>query len=253
MDFSEILEQVKPVLREKWLDYYELNRHWIETAKIHQEKSWSEDIEGENITLYCPNSILMIAVITALDKTVNGFLHISTQLTGRCYSDSFVENLGLRFDPDIALKNREVLIEKISEVQESEILILEANTDLLNMFNQVKSELRKKWITYYIANQDWIKFAGLHQGCRWNEVIDEKPVTLYCPDVHLMLGVASSLDKRVAGLINISIQLTGICDLKAIAKGLGLVFDVESVLAERRRIIKERREMQDEKIKPSVE
>lgn len=252
MNFSEILEQVKPVIREKWLDYYELNRHWIEAARIHQGKSWSEEIEGENITLYCPNSILIIAVITALDKTTNGFLHISTQLTGRCYSDSFVENIGLKFDPSVALNNREKLIEKVSDTQESKTLIAESTTDLLIIFNQVKSELRKKWINYYIVNHDWIKLAKLHQGCSWNEVIDGKPTALSCPHIHLMLGVASSLDNRVAGLINISIQLTGLCDLNAIAKGLGLMFDVESVLAERKKIIKERREMENEKIKSFV-
>lgn len=253
MDFSEILEQVKPVLREKWLDYYELNRYWIEAGRIHQGQGWNEDINGETTTLYCPNSIFMIAVITALDKTATGLLHVSTQLNGRINVDQTVANFDLKFDPNMALKNREQLIERISDIQESTTLVSEINTDLLTIFNWVKLELRKKWINYYIVNHDWIKLAKLHQSYSWYEVIDEKQVTRCCPHHYLMLGVVSSLDNRVAALINISIQLTGICDLNAIAKGLGLMFDVESVLAERKKIIKERREMENKKIKSSSE
>lgn len=253
MDFSNIIEQVKPVLREKWLDYYELNRHWIETAKIHRWQSWKEVIDGEETTLYCPESTLMLGVMATLDKTANGFLQISTQLTGGYYPDKIIENLGLKFDPTIALKNREESIEKVSDVEDSEALTSEENIDLLTMFTQVRSELRKKWINYYIVNQDWIKLAGLHNKYSWNEIVDEKTITRYCPHSHLIVGFASGSDKRVAGLINISAQLTEICNLGQIAKGLGLIFDIESVLAERRRIIKERREIQNETINSAIE
>lgn len=243
MNFSKIIEQVKPVLREKWLDYYELNRHWIETAKVHKGQGWNEVIDGKDTALYCPDSRLMLGVITALDKTGTSLLHISTQLTGGCYPDKIIENLGLRFDPAMALESREESIEKVSDVEKSEALTLEEDIDLLTTFTQVKSELRKKWISYYIVNQDWIKLAGLHNKYAWNEVVDEKTVTRYCPHVYLMIGVVSSLDKRIAELINISAQLTETCNLDRIAKGLGLIFDIESVLAERRRIIKEQREI----------
>jgi hypothetical protein len=231
---------VKPVLREKWLDYYQLNHHWIETAKIHQGQGWNENIDGQDISFYCPDSKFMIGVITALDKAANGFINISTQLTGGCHFDRVVENFGLKIDPSVVLKNREKSISQISEAQEIDVSMSEVNTDLLTIFNQVKSELRKKWINYYIANHDWIKLTELYKGHRWNEVVEEKTVTLYCPHSFLLVGVASGLDKRVAGLIYISTQLTGTCNLDRIAKGLGLVFDIESVLEERRRIIKER-------------
>jgi hypothetical protein len=253
MDFSKTIEQMKPVLREKWLDYYELNHHWIETAKIHRWQNWKEVIDGEETALYCPESTLMLGVITTLDKTANGFLQISTQLTGGYYPDKIIENIGLKFDPTIALKNREESMEKTSDLEEPEVLISEENIDLLTIFTQVKLELRKKWINYYIVNQDWIKLAGLHNKHAWNEVVDEKTVTRYCPHSHLIVGFASGSDKRVAGLINISTQLTETCNLGQIAKGLGLIFDVESVLVERRRIIKERREMQNDKINSTIE
>lgn len=67
--------------------------------------------------------------------------------------------------------------------------------DILEEFEQIKSELREKWLDYYKDNCSWIKTANLHQGQRWNKSIDSVITTLWCPDSKLIIGVVSSLDK----------------------------------------------------------
>lgn len=107
MDFLEEFEQVKAELREKWLDYYEANRSWIKIANLHKGQRWDEVIDGTDTTLWCPNSNLIIGFATGLDKRIANSIKISIHLSGSGNVDKIVEGLGLKFDPDIALKARE--------------------------------------------------------------------------------------------------------------------------------------------------
>ena len=122
MDIFEEFEQMKSELREKWLNYYEINRDWIKISKIHQGQGWVEVIEDKNVSLYCPDSKLIIGFVSALDKRVSKFIYISMQFSGVCNLDKIVQGLGLRFDPDIALKEREKTMQEKEEIQEAKLL-----------------------------------------------------------------------------------------------------------------------------------
>lgn len=86
---------------------------------------------------------------------------------------------------------------------------------------------------YYKDNCSWIKTANLHQGQSWYEVIDGTKTIIYCPDSRLIIGFATSLDKRIANSIKISIQLSGAGNLDKIVEGLGLKFDPDRALDKR--------------------
>lgn len=108
MDIFEDFEQMKVELREKWLDYYEINHGWIKSAGLHQGMAWNvTKVGGDKTTIYCPDSALILGVISSLDERITSFIQISDQLSGMCSPDEIVTGLGLRFDPGIALKERE--------------------------------------------------------------------------------------------------------------------------------------------------
>ena len=106
MDIFEEFQDMKAGLREKWLDYYEINAHWIQVTSLRKGQSWNEAGDGQAVTLYCPDSKLIIGAIGSLDKRVADFIYVSMRLSGQYNLDKIVEGLGLRFDPDIALEER---------------------------------------------------------------------------------------------------------------------------------------------------
>jgi len=117
MKILEELEQLKAELKEKWLDYYEINQTWIKVAAIHKGHTWTEVINGTNTTLYCPDSKLIIGVVSDSDPRVSEFIQVSTQFSGTCNLDKIVEALGLRFDPDVALAERAEAAAKLEEAK----------------------------------------------------------------------------------------------------------------------------------------
>lgn len=123
MDIFEDFEQMQAELRKKWLDYYEINRNWIKVSALSKGHGWVEVINGKNISVYCPSSGLIIGVVSTLDKRVSDFIQISIKLFGKCGDlDRIVWGLGLRFDPDVALEEREKEAEEIEEIQEAKLL-----------------------------------------------------------------------------------------------------------------------------------
>ena len=122
MDIFEDFEQAKVELREKWLDYYEANHRWIKIAGLEEGQRWNKSVDGVITTLQCPNSILIIGVVSSLDKRVADSIQIAMQLSGNCRIDKIIEGLGLRFDPDIALEERRKAQEEKEEVQEAKLL-----------------------------------------------------------------------------------------------------------------------------------
>jgi len=119
MKILEEFEKLKADLRKKWLDYYEINQAWIKVAAIHKTHTWAEVVDGKSITMTCPDSKLVIGVVSDYDPRVSEFIQVSTQFSGTCSLDKIVEGLGLRFDPEIALKERD---EAIAKRQEAELL-----------------------------------------------------------------------------------------------------------------------------------
>ena len=120
--------------------------------------------------------------------------------------------------------------------------------DILEEFEQVKVELREKWLDYYEANHRWIKIANLHKGQCWDVPIDGVNTRLWCPSSPLILGVVSTLDKRVADSIQIAMQLSSNCGIDKIIEGLGLRFDPDIALEERRIAQEEKEEIQEAKL-----
>ncbi len=119
MKILEEFEQLKAELKERWLDYYEINHSWIKVAAINKTHTWAEVVDGKSVTLTCPDSKLIIGVVSDCDPRVSEFIQVSTQFSGTCNLDKIVEGLGLRFDPEIELKER---AEALAKRQEAELL-----------------------------------------------------------------------------------------------------------------------------------
>ena len=119
MKILEEFDQLKNELKEKWLDYYEINHEWIKVAAINKTHNWTEVIDGKGVAITCPDSKLIIGVVSNSDPRVSEFIQVSTQFSGTCNLDKIVEGLGLRFDPDAVLKER---AEAKAKRQEAEIL-----------------------------------------------------------------------------------------------------------------------------------
>ncbi|MBD2577659.1 DUF5331 domain-containing protein [Oscillatoria sp. FACHB-1406] len=74
MEFLESFEHLKTDLKDKWLDYYEVNRHWIEQFGVSQALHSSE-IERAN------NYYFVLGVLSSLEPSLTEVLHIFGQMT----------------------------------------------------------------------------------------------------------------------------------------------------------------------------
>lgn len=117
MKILEEFEKLKADLRKKWLDYYEINQAWIKVAAINKTHTWVEVVDGKSVTMTCPDSKLVIGVVSDYDPRVSEFIQVSTQFSGTCNLDKIVEGLGLRFDPDVALAERAEAAAKLEEAK----------------------------------------------------------------------------------------------------------------------------------------
>ncbi len=122
MDIFEDFEEMKSELREKWLDYYEINHNWIKAARLSQGMAWNVMVNGNQTTIYCPSSALILGVVSSLDKRITSFIQISEKLSGSCTPDQLVIGLGLRFNMDAALEERQRKKEQKEDVQEAKLL-----------------------------------------------------------------------------------------------------------------------------------
>jgi hypothetical protein len=143
MDIREVFEQMKAELKEKWLDYYEINRDWIKVACLHQGWKWKEVVNGEEVTLSCPDSRLMIGVISGLDKRVTDFIHVSTKLTSKCDYDSVIRGLGLVFDTETALEERQREKEQEEDTQEAKLLTASGEDYTDPLLEELRREARE--------------------------------------------------------------------------------------------------------------
>ena len=92
---SNILEQqerLRVELQEKWLDYYQANRVWLEQLNGY----------GHRID----DSWFILGIITALEtkSELKELLQYFLLVTKDC--DSIIKALGLDFDPELELKKR---------------------------------------------------------------------------------------------------------------------------------------------------
>ncbi|VEP11816.1 conserved hypothetical protein [Hyella patelloides LEGE 07179] len=111
INFLEQPEQFKAVLKDKWLDYYQANRHWLQ-ALMNESGNWydrvssyeEEELEQLGYTDYSPSRLddcFMFGVLSILEPQIKGLF---TLVPGS--PDTYLKQLDLDFDPEIELKNR---------------------------------------------------------------------------------------------------------------------------------------------------
>ncbi|NCQ94393.1 MAG: hypothetical protein EWV75_20900 [Microcystis wesenbergii Mw_QC_S_20081001_S30D] len=93
-------EELKAGLKDKWLDYYEVNQSWIRVF-MTATNSWINTPDSGKR----PSSQLILGVATALETQL--FMWMSPFCVLSHDSNRIVDALGLNFDPEIELKKRE--------------------------------------------------------------------------------------------------------------------------------------------------
>lgn len=102
-------EQFKAELKDKWLNYYQANRNWLnDLAK--KNSNWFNHVKSEtkletnDYSPRRPEARFILGVISILEPKVQGFMpyivHLNTDPT------SVVRALGLDFDPELELEKR---------------------------------------------------------------------------------------------------------------------------------------------------
>jgi hypothetical protein len=98
----------------------------------------------------------------------------------------------------------------------------------MESINQIKADIKEKWLDYYKTNQEWIQTLTLHQG-RAVKTVDN--ITYYRPPAEFILGVISALDPRINDCLIFFTQLSN--DRNKLIESLGLNFDPEDELEKR--------------------
>ena len=100
-------EQFKAELKDKWLDYYEVNRNWLQPL-IRTNGNWHKGVqykEGElekDYKPYRPQSLFILGVVSILEPEIQGLCNFISPSN----PDELMCHLGLDFDPEIELKKR---------------------------------------------------------------------------------------------------------------------------------------------------
>ena len=99
-------EQFKAELKDKWLDYYEVNRNWLQRS-INDNRQWLQSVTYEEkfengYNPRRPNSFFLLGIISAIEPQLKGLLSFAPLHD----PNLIIKNLGLDFDPEIELKKR---------------------------------------------------------------------------------------------------------------------------------------------------
>lgn len=86
------------VIRQKWLDYVQTNRAWLE---IQMRQTSVRTPDGGRR----PSSLLILGVVNALEPKLGNLMVPFYQLNPD--EDALVEVLGLNFDPEMVLDNND--------------------------------------------------------------------------------------------------------------------------------------------------
>ncbi len=111
VNFLENPEQFKAQLKDKWLDYYQANRSWIQ-ALMNKSGNWyvgvnsykESELEKLGYEDYCPRrpyDCFIFGVLSILEPQIKGLFTLSPESPS-----TYIERLGLDFDPEIELKKR---------------------------------------------------------------------------------------------------------------------------------------------------
>jgi hypothetical protein len=114
---SDILtqpENFKAELKEKWLNYYQTNRSWLQHY-MDNDGGWSDSISYDKAELAYleldegyyprrPECYFILGVISVLEPSIQGLFSFAGDLNTN--SERLVKTFGLDFDPEIELIKR---------------------------------------------------------------------------------------------------------------------------------------------------
>lgn len=92
-------EEIKATLKDKWLDYYEVNKDWILNI-MNTNQSSIKSCDGG----YRPNAWLILGVITCTEEPLADFMLPFSELQSD--PGKIIQVLGLDFDPNKELQER---------------------------------------------------------------------------------------------------------------------------------------------------
>ena len=87
-------------LKDKWLDYYQVNRSWIKVL-LEENNDFSSTTSDDAIR---PRAWFILGVISGLEPNLKGLLPTLCKLNDD--EDDLIEALGLDFDPEKELDKR---------------------------------------------------------------------------------------------------------------------------------------------------
>jgi hypothetical protein len=114
VDILEHPEQFKAELKEKWLNYYQENRSWLQRYMNHNS-GWcdyveykQEEIESfgvdEDYSPRRPECYFILGVVSVLEPSLKNLFAFMGNINSK--SKTLVRVLGLDFDPELELKKR---------------------------------------------------------------------------------------------------------------------------------------------------
>lgn len=129
MNILEEFNQFKEILKDKWLDYYQVNKPWIELTMKNRKKIETSDGGSR------PDSDIMLGAISVLEPKSLEKLYLFFLIGDASDTHSVISALGLDFDPDLELKKREE--ERAKNPQPS----VDPDTEYLN---QIREQIAKE-------------------------------------------------------------------------------------------------------------
>jgi hypothetical protein len=107
-------EQFKAELKNKWLDYYQANRSWLQHY-MDENSGWSDSVnyDEEELENYGvdedyeprrPECYFILGVASVLEPSLKGLFSFAGNLNTN--SEKLVKTFGLDFDPELELKKR---------------------------------------------------------------------------------------------------------------------------------------------------
>jgi hypothetical protein len=202
-------EELESSLKTKWLDYYESNQSWISkyASRNFCHGSLSKTARYELIL----DSPLRLAVISILEPKVKDWLEFLCETESD--PDKIIVALGLNFNPEEILKQQEQNNKPSENITISQI---DSSNSQLTKFENLKEELKEKWLNYCQSNQFWMNKLGMWQKIN-KESNEKRPTDLF------ILGFALTIQPKLTKLLIPFFRINPSVD-KIILK-LGLDFD----------------------------
>ena len=140
-------EQFKAELKDKWLDYYEANRSWLQhymdintnwyDSFRYDEKELASLGFHKNYSPRLPNCYFILGVVSVLEPSIKGLFAFMEYSTAN--SEKIVTALGLDFEPEIELKKRSRERRGAERSQQLEKQQSEADSQYLD---QIREEIK---------------------------------------------------------------------------------------------------------------